>query len=128
MFFLIVVLRIFSINNRNSQRLTLPIKRVYLIILHIEKALLREILPVTRHLDDLMRCDLFRFIVEKEMVVTLSGIVEQIHINQHVRRLFVSIDKTTVDEWVRKVVDWHGVAIQVQRFVDIEQVFILINF
>ena len=112
-----VILWIWDVFNGHSQGLTLPIERVYLVVIGIVKTLLREVLAVTLHIDSRMLGDLSIRDVEEEVMVNEGGGVEQIHKKQMVS------DKNTLDEWVREVVDWHCVVVKTQSIIDIEFIF-----
>ena len=106
--FLIFVLFVLNISNRNSETLTLSIKSVNFVVVFIVETLLWEVLFVAGHWNDFMGCDLLGLIVVEEMVMELISIVEQVHEYQC---LVFIINKATINEWIWEIINGHCVVI-----------------
>ena len=109
----------FDVKNRDPERLTLPVKSVDLVELGVVKALYGKIFGVgVVHFDYRMLGNLASSNVKKEMVVGKLFVVKQVYKHD------IVIYKHTSDEWIRKVVDWHGVVIQVELTIDVKLIFL----
>ena len=98
----------------HSERVTLSVEGVHLIVVRVVEALLREVFAVAIHhnlcvVQNLLFCDFI-----EEMVMSQCSIVEEVHVQQ------VVLDEHTGDEWIWEVVDWHRVVVQAKSIVDVE--------
>lgn len=94
-----------DLNHRYSIALPLSVKGVDFVILYVIEALCREILGATVNLKHSWTRDSIFSPVPEQMMVLNFLVVEQVHENYFI------IDEAAVNEWIREVVDWHGVVV-----------------
>lgn len=102
------------LQHRYLEALALPIERIDLIQVRVVEALVREVLAVAVKFN-LAKTDNFSFVyIEKKVIVGDAVVMKEVDEEQ------VIMDPRACDEGVWKVLDWHGVVVDVQSFVDVE--------